>query len=182
MSTFTFSKDNLPKQLVINNEYVDSKSSKKLSVYNPKNGELVADDVPLAGEQDVDEAVAAAEKAFPAWKATLPSQRRNMLNKFADLIEKHGKEIGELTRITLGAPWGSFGAFEINLCAETLRYASPGGRSYDWHCSPRSQVQRRLDRQVCRRVVSPGRWLSQDRTQRAARRSSRHHPLERSNR
>ena len=45
-----------------------------------------------------------------------------MLNKFADLIEQHAKELGELTRITLGAPWGSFGAFEITLCAETIRY------------------------------------------------------------
>ena len=120
-SSFSFSKDNLPKQLIINNEYVDSKSSKKLAVKNPKDGSLIADDVPLAGEADVDEAVAAAEAAFPAWKVTLPSKRRDMLNKLADLIDKHAKELGELTRITLGAPWGSFGLFEISLCAETLR-------------------------------------------------------------
>ena len=62
MSTFNFSKDNLPKQLIINNEYVDSKSNKKLTVKNPKDGSLIADDVPLAGEEDVDRAVAAAEK------------------------------------------------------------------------------------------------------------------------
>ena len=120
--TFDFSKEKLPKQLIINNEYVDSKNSKKLTVHNPKDGSFVADDVPLAGEQDVDAAVAAAEAAFPAWKATLPSKRRDMLNKFADLIDAHAKELGELTRITLGAPWGSFGLFEISLCAETLRY------------------------------------------------------------
>ena len=62
MSTFNWSKDNLPKQLIINNEYVDSKNDKKLTVKNPKDGSLVADDVPLAGEADVDAAVAAAEK------------------------------------------------------------------------------------------------------------------------
>ena len=45
-----------------------------------------------------------------------------MLNKLADLIEKHTKTLAELTRITLGAPFGSFGAFEISLCAETIRY------------------------------------------------------------
>lgn len=122
MTSFNFSRDNLPKELIINGEYVKSKNSKKLTVRNPKNGELVADDVPLAGGQDVDEAVAAAERAFPAWKATMPAQRRNMLNKFADLLEKHAKELAELTRITLGAPYGSFGAFEVSLCAETLRY------------------------------------------------------------
>ena len=62
MSAFEFSKDKLPKQLIINNEYVDSKNSKKLTVYNPADGSLVADDVPLAGEADVDAAVEAAEK------------------------------------------------------------------------------------------------------------------------
>jgi aldehyde dehydrogenase (NAD+) len=122
MSTFDFSKDKLPKQLIINNEYVDSKNSKKLTVKNPKDGSVIADDVPLAGEADVDAAVAAAEKAFPAWRATTPTKRRDLLNKLADLIDKHAKQLGELTRITLGAPWGSFGAFEISLCSDTLRY------------------------------------------------------------
>ncbi|KAK5169775.1 uncharacterized protein LTR77_005753 [Saxophila tyrrhenica] len=122
MASFQFSKDKLPKQLVINNEYVDSKNSKKLTVNNPKDGSLVADDVPLAGEADVDAAVAAAEAAFPAWKATTPTKRRDMLNKLADLIDAHAKPLAELTRITLGAPWGSFGSFEMTLCAETFRY------------------------------------------------------------
>ena len=64
MSTFNFGVDNLPKQLVINNEYVDSKNSKKLTVRYPGDGSLVADDVPLAGEEDVEAAVAAAEQGM----------------------------------------------------------------------------------------------------------------------
>ncbi|KAH3920546.1 hypothetical protein HBI56_071500 [Parastagonospora nodorum] len=116
-----YSQKNLPKQLFINNEYVDSKNSKKLTLYNPKDGSLVSNDVPLAGEQDVDAAVEAAEKAFPAWKKMGATQRRNILLKFADLIEKHANEIAQLSRISLGAP-ASFGAFEGGLCAETFRY------------------------------------------------------------
>jgi aldehyde dehydrogenase (NAD+) len=115
---FNFSKTNLPKQLFINNEYVDAKNSKKLSLYNPKDGSLVADDVALAGAEDVDAAVAAGEKAFPAWKRISPTQRRDIIMKFAFLIEQHEKELAELTRITLGAPYGSFGKFEIGLTAE----------------------------------------------------------------
>jgi len=42
--------------------------------------------------------------------------------KFADLIEKHGDALAELTRITLGAPYGSFGKFETGLAAEAFRY------------------------------------------------------------
>lgn len=42
--------------------------------------------------------------------------------KLADLIEKNGKTFAELTRITLGAPFASFGSFEVNLAAEGFRY------------------------------------------------------------
>jgi hypothetical protein len=101
-----YSIKNLPKQIFINNEYVDSKNSKKLTLHNPKDGSLIADDVPLAGEQDVDAAVAAAEKAFVGWRKMGATERRNILLKFA-----------QLSRISLGAP-ASFGAFEGGLCAE----------------------------------------------------------------
>ncbi|KAF4633721.1 hypothetical protein G7Y89_g4395 [Cudoniella acicularis] len=119
---FNYSKSNLPKKLFINNEFVASKNPKKLELFNPRDGSLVANDVDLAGEQDVDAAVAAAEKAFPAWKKFTPIARRDIMVKFASLVEKHGPALAELSRITLGAPYGAFGAFEVGLCAEAFRY------------------------------------------------------------
>jgi aldehyde dehydrogenase (NAD+) len=113
-----FSKSNLPKQLFINNEYVDSKNAKKLTLVNPKDQAQIANDVALAGEEDVDIAVAAAEKAFPEWKKLSANKRRNILLKFADLIEANTEMLAELTRITLGAPYESFGRFEANMAAE----------------------------------------------------------------
>jgi aldehyde dehydrogenase (NAD+) len=120
--TFNFNKDNLPKQLFINNEYVDSRGSAKLSVYNPKDGSLVADDIPLANADDIDAAVAAAEAAFPAWKKLSSSDRQEILTKFADLLLEYGPRFAELTRITLGAPFSSFGKFETALAAQTWKY------------------------------------------------------------
>lgn len=93
-----------------------------MELYNPKDGSLVANDIDLAGAEDVDIAVAAAEKAFPAWKRMAPTKRRDIMLKFADLIEKNGIALAELTRITLGAPYGSFGSFETGLAAEAFRY------------------------------------------------------------
>lgn len=116
--SFDFSKSKLPTQLFINNEYVDSKNSTKLTLNNPADGSLVTDSCPLGGEQDVDEAVAAAEKAFPAWKKVAPGQRRDIMYKFASLVEQHTDALAELTRITLGAPFGSFGKFEVGMAAE----------------------------------------------------------------
>src|SRR4051794_30578708 len=113
MASFGFSAKNLPLKVFINNEYVDSKSDKKLTVHNPKDNKLVSDQVPLAGERDVELAVAAAEAAFPAWKKVSAIDRREIMNKFASLIEAHGEALAELTRVTLGAPYGAFGKFEV---------------------------------------------------------------------
>ncbi|KAL0934684.1 putative aldehyde dehydrogenase [Colletotrichum truncatum] len=121
-STFSWNKDNLPKQLFINNEYVDSKNSKKLELFNPKDESLVANDVALGGEEDVEAAVAAAEAAFPDWKKTHPNKRRDMLFKLAELLEQHGRAIGELSRLTLGAPYEAFGLAELNIACECFRY------------------------------------------------------------
>jgi aldehyde dehydrogenase (NAD+) len=101
---------------------VESKSAKKLELYNPKDGSEVAKDVSLASKQDVDAAVAAAEAAFPAWKKTSPNVRRDLMLKLADLIDKHEKELCELTRVTLGAPYATFGKHENHLAADALRY------------------------------------------------------------
>ena len=119
---FNFSRKNLPKQLFINGKYVESKNLKKLTLHNPKDDSLVADDVAFAGEEDVDTAVAAAEKAFVTWKKVAPKARRNIIEKFANLIDQYGKELAELTRITLGAPYEAFGKFEIALTAEVCVY------------------------------------------------------------
>ncbi|KAJ2895269.1 hypothetical protein MKZ38_006734 [Zalerion maritima] len=121
-SSFPWNKDNLPKKLFIDNEYVDSKNPKILSSYSPKDNSLIASDIALGNEVDVDAAVAAGEAAFATWKKTLPSKRRDLLNKFADLIEANGETLAHLSRINLGAPYAAFGAFEVNLCAEAFRY------------------------------------------------------------
>lgn len=101
---------------------MSSKNPKKLELFNPKDGSLVANDIDNAGAEDVDLAVAAAEKAFPAWKKLGAKERRDIMYKFAELVEKNGSALAELTRITLGAPYGSFGAFEVGLAAEAFRY------------------------------------------------------------
>ncbi|KAL4919153.1 aldehyde dehydrogenase domain-containing protein [Aspergillus aurantiobrunneus] len=122
MAKLGFSLSSLPTQLFVNNEYVDARSSTTFAVFNPRDNSLVSDKVPQAGADDVDAAVAAAEAAFPKWKAIPDSERRNMLVKFAALVEEHAEALAELTRVTLGAPYQAFGKFEVGLCAESFRY------------------------------------------------------------
>ncbi|KAI1423214.1 aldehyde dehydrogenase [Xylaria sp. FL1777] len=121
-ATFPWSKSNLPKKLFINNEYVEAKNPKKLEVYNPKDVSLLANDVALAGEQDVDAAVAAAEAAFPAWKKTPATKKRELLLKLADLIDEHRLQLAELSRLSLGAPSSSVGVIETTEAVGAFRY------------------------------------------------------------
>ena len=124
-ASFNFSIQNLPKKHFINNEYVVSENNKTLSVYNPKDNSLVADDVPIAGQAEVDAAVEAAEKAFPKWRKLTAIARRDTLLKFAALVQQHGEELSELTRVTLGAPYQAFGKFEVDLAAEVSSCDNP---------------------------------------------------------
>lgn len=119
---FPFSSSNLPTQLFINNEYVNSRGAQKLSVHNPKDGALVTDQVPLSGAEDVEAAVAAAEAAFPAWKKTSAIERREKMLKFASLLQQHVDQLSELSRITLGAPFRTFGGFETSMASELFTY------------------------------------------------------------
>ncbi|OGM39641.1 hypothetical protein ABOM_011455 [Aspergillus bombycis] len=122
MAPVTSSPRQLPTKLFINNEHVESRTSKYLSVYNPKDNSLVSDRVPVAGQEDVDAAVTAAEAAFPTWKALTELERRTILTNFASLVEKNTVMLAELTRLTMGAPYKAFGEFETGLFAEAFRY------------------------------------------------------------
>ncbi|KAI2638356.1 aldehyde dehydrogenase [Xylaria nigripes] len=120
--SFPWSKTNLPKKPFINNEYIELKNPRTLHVFNPKDGTLVADDVALPGEQDVEAAIAAAEAAFPGWKRTSATQKRALLQKLADLIEENRAAFAELTRVTLGTPVGALGIAELLAAVENFRY------------------------------------------------------------
>src|SRR6187455_903285 len=82
----------------INGARVAGTSERHGPVYNPATGEL-AREVDFASVEEVDEAVAAAHEAFPAWRATSISKRTEILFRIRNLVEQHREEIAaHLTR------------------------------------------------------------------------------------
>ena len=79
-------------QNYIGGQWVASASTRFGEVRNPANDELLAR-VPLGDAGDVDRAVKAAQKAFPAWRATPPVQRIKPLFKLKSLLEEHFDDI-----------------------------------------------------------------------------------------
>jgi aldehyde dehydrogenase (NAD+) len=63
---------------------------------NPSNTNEVVARVPKGGEAEVNAAVEAARKAFPAWSEASPELRSDLLDKVGDVILQRRQEIGKL--------------------------------------------------------------------------------------
>jgi malonate-semialdehyde dehydrogenase (acetylating)/methylmalonate-semialdehyde dehydrogenase len=67
-------------------------SNRPEPVTNPATGE-VSRHVAMASRQTVEEAIAAAEAAFPAWRDTPPIKRARIMFRFKQLLEEHTDDI-----------------------------------------------------------------------------------------
>ncbi|WP_428776364.1 CoA-acylating methylmalonate-semialdehyde dehydrogenase [Vibrio sp.] len=84
---------------------------KSIPVHNPSNGEVELM-VAAASESTVQEAIAKASAAFPAWRATPPAKRAQIMHKFKQLLELEenkqticrlvGKEHGKIGHDAMG--------------------------------------------------------------------------------
>jgi malonate-semialdehyde dehydrogenase (acetylating) / methylmalonate-semialdehyde dehydrogenase len=79
----------------IGGRWVTSAASEFIPVHNPARGEVIAR-TPLAGREQVDAAVQAAQKAFPEWSETPPVIRARVMFKFKHLLEEHFEEIARI--------------------------------------------------------------------------------------
>ncbi|AUO23919.1 CoA-acylating methylmalonate-semialdehyde dehydrogenase [Pseudomonas sp. NC02] len=79
----------------INGQVHDSASERFSNVFNPATGEVQAR-VGLASQKTVDEAVASALKAFPAWSEQSSLRRSRVLFKFKELLDRHHDELAEI--------------------------------------------------------------------------------------
>ncbi|KAL1651262.1 hypothetical protein SLS58_000601 [Diplodia intermedia] len=112
-------------QLFINNEYVDAQSGESFPLYNPADESLLHPAIPIAGQADVDAAVAGAQEAFKPtspWRASFPAKRRAAaMHKLADLMEANAAELGRLETLAMGQPPLVSGLM-VRWAADTFRY------------------------------------------------------------
>ncbi|XP_023344685.1 aldehyde dehydrogenase family 8 member A1 isoform X2 [Eurytemora carolleeae] len=78
-------------------------SAKHIDSFNPATGEVWAL-IPDSGAHQVNEAVAAAEKAFPSWSRLTPSARAKYLLNIADIIDQRLDELSLAESMDQGKP------------------------------------------------------------------------------
>ncbi len=91
-----------------------------ISVIEPATEQVMAE-IPRAGVEETDAAVAAAVAAFPAWRAVEPADRSALLRGLADALERRAEDLAVLEARNAGKPIGDARG-EMGMVVETFRY------------------------------------------------------------
>ena len=79
----------------IDGREVQGTSGRHGDVFNPNTGEVAAH-VAFAARREVEQAIAVADAAQPAWAATNPQRRARVLFRFLELVQKEYDELAAL--------------------------------------------------------------------------------------
>ena len=114
----------------INNEWRESTTAKYMPVMNPSLGVQIAE-TPCCTQSEVDEAVAAAAAAFPAWSDTPIPQRIQLMFRFKALLDKNLDQLTTLLATEMGkvlaeAKGDILKAIEVVECACSSHYLMQG--------------------------------------------------------
>ncbi|WP_449433431.1 aldehyde dehydrogenase family protein [Pseudomonas putida] len=107
--------------LFIDGRFVPALNGAEIDVLNPANDTLITR-IAGAGAEDVDLAVAAAQRAFPAWAALSAAERGRLLLKLADAIEANGEELAQLESLDTGHPIRDTRNLDVPRTAACFRY------------------------------------------------------------
>ena len=107
--------------LYIGGKFVPASDGAEFETTNPATGEHLAYCAEATWE-DVDAAVNAAWKAFPAWKKVDPIQRAEILNKIADRIDENAELLATVETLDNGKPIRETMAIDVPLSSDHFRY------------------------------------------------------------
>src|SRR5215471_9730248 len=93
------------REFYIDGQWVKPKKPKELPVLNPATEEPIAN-ISLGSLSDVDDAVAAARRAFPSFSETTREDRLALLGRIRSVYQQHYDEMAETISREMGAPIG----------------------------------------------------------------------------
>jgi succinate-semialdehyde dehydrogenase/glutarate-semialdehyde dehydrogenase len=116
-------------ELLIDGRFLSGEGRVTEPVFNPATARPIAD-LPHASPADLDAALDAAARAFPAWSATTAGERAKVLRKAADLIRERIEAIATVMTLEQGKPIAESRG-EIAYAADVIEwYAEEGRRTY----------------------------------------------------
>jgi acyl-CoA reductase-like NAD-dependent aldehyde dehydrogenase len=98
----------------------DQAVSEQIQVVEPATEDVMAE-VPRAGAEETDAAVAKARAAFPGWSTVAPADRSAMLHRLADALEEREADLATLEARNAGKPIADARG-EMAMVVEAFRY------------------------------------------------------------
>lgn len=116
-------------QVFIDGRWRDAHDGGLIPVRNPANGDWLGS-VAAAGAEETQEAIAAAQRAWPAWRALTPDQRGRSLREWARLMRAGSEDLALIMTLEQGKPLAEARG-EIEYAASFLDwFAEEGRRAY----------------------------------------------------
>lgn len=114
---------NIPTQAYIDGKNVDAISGKTEANINPADGSLIAN-MADCGPEDGDLAVKIARERFESgvWANKDPKERKQVLVRWAELIEEHREELAYLECIDAGKPISDTYDIDVPSAVNTIRW------------------------------------------------------------
>ncbi|MBN3563156.1 aldehyde dehydrogenase [Aliamphritea spongicola] len=115
----------IPSKAFINGKNADALSGKTVACINPANN-LSLGDIADCGPEDADLAVNIARQTFEQgpWSAMAPAERKKILLRWADLLEKHSEELALLECLNAGKPISDTVNVDVPGAITTIRWTA----------------------------------------------------------
>jgi betaine-aldehyde dehydrogenase len=114
-------------QNFIDGKLIDSASGETMPLIDPSTGEQYGT-AGVSNQEDIDNAYAAAVRAFSEWKRTTPTARQKALLGFADEMEKAGQALAEAEGRNTGKPVHVTMAEEVPPMIDQTRFFAGAAR------------------------------------------------------
>ncbi|WP_407526359.1 NAD-dependent succinate-semialdehyde dehydrogenase [Methylobacterium oryzisoli] len=138
-------------QLHIAGQWRGGSAGQTMPIQNPASGETLAQ-LAVASRDDLDAALAAADRGFAAWRRVSAFERSKVLRKAADLLRARADEIARIMTLEQGKPLAE-ARVEVMAGADTMDwFAEEGRRAYGRVIPPRAEGVMQL---VLREPVGP---------------------------
>lgn len=126
----------------IDGQWLAADSGQRIAVTNPANGEVLGH-VPRMGAQETRRAIAAAERALPAWRALTARERAARLQAWFREIMAHQEDLARIMTAEQGKPLAESRG-EIAFAAAYLEFYAEEGKRIYGDVIPSSSADRRL--------------------------------------
>ena len=129
-------------QCYIDGAWADADSGKTVSVSNPATGEILGS-IPNMGTDETRRAIAAANAAFPGWRAKTAKERSTILRKWFELMMLHQEDLAKLMTAEQGKPL-SESRGEIAYAASFIEWFAEEGKRIYGDTIPQHQADKRI--------------------------------------